>query len=273
MILLFFEIFGGKKMVLQQGVEFLGIVVSRKDYKERDMLVKILTDKYGFKTFFVRGVRKRGFKLGAAILPFTHGTYLGSISDEGLSFITTTRDISQYQQITQDIELNAYASYILSLVERALTTEDLVNLSWFLRVKKALELIDEGFDPAIITNIIEIQLLTSFGVRPRLESCVICQNTERLFDYSESYGGLLCQQHWHLDPHRLHLDQRTVYYLRLLSVVDLERLNSIKVKDQTKTNLRKTLDEIYEHQVGIYVPAKKFLDQMSSWDQFFKDNK
>lgn len=63
-------------MVLQQGVEFLGIVVSRKDYKERDMLVKILTDKYGFKTFFVRGVRKRGFKLGAAILPFTHGTFL-----------------------------------------------------------------------------------------------------------------------------------------------------------------------------------------------------
>ncbi|HAB49541.1 MAG TPA: DNA repair protein RecO, partial [Lactobacillus sp.] len=28
-MLLFFEIFGGKKMVLQQGVEFLGIVVSR----------------------------------------------------------------------------------------------------------------------------------------------------------------------------------------------------------------------------------------------------
>ena len=73
--------------------------------------------------------------------------------------------------------------------------------------------------------------------------------------------------------HRLHLDQRTVYYLRLLSVVDLERLNSIKVKDQTKANLRRTLDEIYEHQVGIYVPAKKFLDQMASWDQFFKDNK
>ncbi|HAB48898.1 MAG TPA: DNA repair protein RecO, partial [Lactobacillus sp.] len=40
----------------------------------------------------------------------------------------------------------------------------------------------------------------------------------------------------------------------------------------TKANLRRTLDEIYEHQVGIYVPAKKFLDQMASWDQFFKDN-
>ena len=97
-------------MVLQQGVEFLGIVVSRKDYKERDMLVKILTDKYGFKTLFVRGVRKRGFKLGAAILPFTHGTYLGSISEDALSIITTTRDIRQNQQITQHIYLNAYPS-------------------------------------------------------------------------------------------------------------------------------------------------------------------
>ncbi len=66
-------------------------------------------------------------------------------------------------------------------------------------------------------------------------------------------------------PASVALDQRTVYYLRLLSVVDLERLNSIKVKDQTKANLRRTLDEIYEHQVGIYVPAKKFLDQMASW--------
>ncbi len=110
-------------------------------------------------------------------------------------------------------------------------------------------------------------------MRPQLESCVICQNTTRAFDYSESYGGLLCQAHWHLDPYRLHLDKRTVYYLRLLSVVDLNRLNSIKVKEQTKINLRKALDTIYEHQVGIYVPAKQFLDQMSSWDQTLKTDK
>ncbi len=83
----------------------------------------------------------------------------------------------------------------------------------------------------------------------------------------------MCQAHWHLDPYRLHLDKRTVYYLRLLSVVDLNRLNSIKVKEQTKINLRKALDTIYEHQVGIYVPAKQFLDQMSSWDQTLKTDK
>ncbi|MDO4456414.1 MAG: recombination protein O N-terminal domain-containing protein, partial [Ligilactobacillus agilis] len=68
-------------MALHQGEEFRGIVVSRKNYRERDMLVKILTDRFGFKTFFVRGVAKRGFSMGAAILPYAYGTYLGSISD------------------------------------------------------------------------------------------------------------------------------------------------------------------------------------------------
>lgn len=257
-------------MAIQQGVEFDGIVVSRRDYKERDMLVKILTDKYGFKTFFIRGARKRRFKLGAAILPFTHGTYLGSINDDGLCFLTTDREIAQYREISQDITLNAYASYILGLVERALNEQQLVVEGWFLKVQKALELIDEGFEPAIITNIIEIQLLQYFGVKPHLESCTVCQRTDLAFDYSESYGGLLCQAHWHLDPNRLGLDQRTIYYLRLFSVLDLYKLNSIKVKEQTKMALRQTIDEIYNSQVGIYVPAKKFLDQMSTWDQVLK---
>ena len=69
-----------------------------------------------------------------------------------------------------------------------------MNLGWFLRVKKALELIDDGFDPAIITNIIEIQLLASFGVRPQLESCVICQNTTRALIIQKVMGAY-CVRH------------------------------------------------------------------------------
>ena len=44
-------------MVLHQGEEFSGIVVSKRDYKERDLLVKILTNRYGYKTFYIRGAK------------------------------------------------------------------------------------------------------------------------------------------------------------------------------------------------------------------------
>ena len=178
--------------------EFTGIVVSRQDYRERDMLVTILTDRFGFKTFFVRGARKRGFRMQAAILPFTHGTYIGKINDDGLSFITTTREVAQYQEISQDIELNAYASYILGLARQAFGNQpDLASL-WFTQLATALQLIDEGYDPAIITNIIEVKLLGCFGVQPNWQACAVCGRDDLPFDYSEMYGGLLCQEHWHL---------------------------------------------------------------------------
>ena len=249
--------------------EFRGIVVKRQNYRERDMLVTIFTDHFGFKTFFLRGAHKRGFKMRAAILPFTHGTYIGKINDNGFSFITTTHDVEQYKQISQDIILNAYASYILELARQAFENNIERAQQWFDQIAMALNLINEGYDSAIVTNIIEVRLLGCFGVQPNWHSCVICGDTKETFDYSEGYGGLLCQNHWHLDPNRLHLDQRTLFFLRKFSVIDLTQLNSIKVKESTKYNLRRALDEIYNNQVGVYIKAKKFLDHMDSLKNIF----
>lgn len=257
-------------MATHHGEVFEGLVVSRQNYKERDMLVKILTDRFGYKTFFVRGVRKRGFKMGAAILPFTRGTYIGNINDEGLSFLTAPRGLQQYQAISEDIALNAYATYILALAERAFGSDNILPGLWFEKIIEAIWLIDTGKDPAVVTNIIEVQLLAAFGVAPQLTGCAVCQKTSRPFDYSESYGGLLCPQHYHLDPHRLHLDQRTIYYLQAFSVLDLKKLGKVELRTETKQRLRQTLDLIYDHQVGIYLKAKKFLDQMDLFAGMFQ---
>lgn len=258
-------------MAQHQGIDFQGIVVSRNDYKERDMLVKILTDKFGIKTFFVRGARKKGFKLASAILPFSHGLYFGNVNDHGLSFINGTSELEQYQQIYADIELNAYASYIFGLAGAAFGNDEPLPGGWFNKIATSINLIDQRFDPAIITNIIEIQLLDQFGVKPFLESCVVCSSTSGPFDFSESYGGLLCRKHWYLDLHRLHLDQRTIYYLRQFSAIDLDQLRSVNVKNETKKCLRQTIDTLYNDQVGVYVKAKKFIDQMGKWDQILRD--
>ncbi|GAJ25492.1 DNA recombination and repair protein RecO [Liquorilactobacillus sucicola DSM 21376 = JCM 15457] len=244
--------------------EFSGIVVYRKDYRERDMLVKILTDRFGFKMFFVRGARKKGFRLSAAILPFTKATYVGTINDEGLSFINAVKEAGQYQAICQDIVLNAYASYILGLAEAAFNDNHPLN-EWYAKIAKTLSLVDAGVDAAILTNIVEVQLLGYFGVKPNLKDCVICHRRNSVYDFSESYGGLLCQKHWHLDPHRLHLDRRTIYFLSFFSQVDIMRLGSIKVKNETKDKLRLTLNQIYNNDVGINIKAKKFLDDIKNW--------
>lgn len=256
-------------MAQREITDFNGIVMLRKDYRERDMLVKILTDRFGKKMFFIRGARKKGFRLAAAILPFTHGTFVGNIRDEGLSFINTAKEYRQWQTISQDITLNAYATYILSLVDAAFPDGQPLE-RWYEQTDLALRYIDDGFDPQIITNIMEVQLLQIFGVAPRLESCVVCQRTDLPLDYSQSYGGLLCQQHWSLDPYRFHASARAIYLLRLFSVIDLRKLNSITVKAATKQELRRMLDRIYQDSIGLSLKSKHFIDEMAKWDDLLK---
>ena len=249
--------------------DFRGIIMFRRDYRERDLLVKILTDKIGPAMFFVKGAKKRGFRLAADILPFTHGEYIGSLTDNGLSFINTASDTSQYRSIASDISKNAYATYILALVVSAFQDGQGIG-DWFNQVAAALDLINSGLDEQVIANVIETQLLVRFGVAPTWDRCVICGRDDLPLDFSEQYGGMLCRNHWHLDERRLHLDQRTVYYLQRFSTLNLQKLNSIKINSSTKRRLQFVLDSLYDNEVGLNLKSKKFIRQMGQWEEKLK---
>ncbi|WP_098824840.1 DNA repair protein RecO [Secundilactobacillus silagincola] len=252
-----------------QLMNFHGIVMYQKAYRERDMLIKFFTEEAGKRMFFIRGAKKRGFKMTADLLPFTYGVYAGDIREPGLSFINAAKDTENFTNIAQDISKNAYATYMMSLLDMAIPDNQPLG-GWYQRLFHGLSLINDGLDEAIITNIFEVQMMSLFGVEPNLRQCVICGRTDLPFDYSESYGGLLCQAHWHLDPNRLDLDQRTIYYLRQFSAVDLTKLKTISVHEETKQHLRRALDMIYSDTIGVYPKAKRFLDQMMKWQPLDK---
>ncbi len=249
--------------------DFRGIIMFRRDYRERDLLVKILTDKIGPAMFFVKGAKKRGFRMAADILPFTHGEYIGSLTDNGLSFINTASDTSQYRSIATDISKNAYATYILALVDSAFQDGQGIG-GWFNQVAAALALINNDLDEQVIANVIETQLLVRFGVAPTWDRCVICGRDDLPLDFSEQYGGMLCRNHWHLDERRLHLDQRTVYYLQRFSTLNLQKLNSIKINPVTKRRLQFVMDSLYDNEVGLNLKSKQFIRQMGQWEEKLK---
>lgn len=244
--------------------DFNGILLYTKAYRERDLLVKFLTREYGKKMFLVHGAKRPKFKMRAAILPFTYGLYNGDIKESGLSYISTDKQLAHFQAISEDITKNAYATYIMSLIDLAFPDGDPIP-EWYDKLLTGLNLINEGFDEQIITNIFEVQLLNAYGVAPDWVDCVICHRTDLPFDYSEAYGGLLCSNHWSQDPYRMHLDARTIYYLRLFSVVDLTKLKHVKVSDQTKKALREVLDQIYSRSVGVVPKSKHFIDQLGKF--------
>ena len=142
---------------------------------------------------------------------------------------------------------------------------------WFNQIKQALHLIDTGLDPQIIANVIEVQMLKAYGVEPNWRGCVIDGRTDLPLDFSESYGGLLCQRHWDKDPHRLHASARAIFYLRRFSTLNLGQVKHIDVKPATKAELKRILDVIYTDMVGVTPKAKRFIDQMNHWQDRLPD--
>lgn len=246
--------------------DFNGIVISRQDYRERDLLVKMLTDKIGLAMFFVRGAKKRGFRLAADILPFTYGSYIGALANDGLSFINVASETHRYRNIVTDISKNAYATYILSLVDHAFPDGRSIG-AWYDQIAAALERIDQGVDEQVVANIIAIQLLTMFGVAPNWDQCVVCGQDQGPLDFSERSGGMLCSRHWHLDPRRLHLDRRTVYFLQRLAHANLQKIHKININPVTKRRIQGVVDTIYDDQVGLKLKSKYFIDEMHRWEQ------
>lgn len=250
----------------RETTDFRGIIMYRQDYRERDLLVKILTDRIGPAMFYVKGAKKRGFRLAADILPFTYGTYIGSLADDALSFINTASETHHYSNISTDLSRNAYATYILSLVDHAFPDGRGIG-GWFDQAAAAMRLINAGLDEEIIADVMETQLLNIFGVAPTWEKCVICGENKWPLDFSEQYGGMLCSRHWHLDPRRFHLDRRTVYYLQRFATLNLQGVKTISINPATKRRLRALLDTLYSDEVGLNLKSKRFIDQMHRLEQ------
>ncbi|MDH6365119.1 DNA repair protein RecO (recombination protein O) [Enterococcus sp. PF1-24] len=250
-------------------IESKGLILFSKDHKEKDKLVKIFTESAGKMMFYVKGAHRKNNPLTPALLPFTEAVYFGDFRSDGLSFLNGAKEITAFRKIQEDIFISAYATYLLALTDAAI--EDRTydpHLYSFL--KQSLQMMNEGYDEEIITNIFEVQLLNRFGVSPNWTNCAICGETHGKFDYSVKYHGVLCERHWLQDPHRFHSNPRAVHFLRMFSGITLDKIENISLQTETKESIRQLLDQLYDEYVGIHLKSKKFIDQMKTWQDVLK---
>ncbi|MGR3741750.1 DNA repair protein RecO [Companilactobacillus sp. DQM5] len=252
-------------MTIKKNQSFNGLVIKVKRYKENDALVYMITEQFGLKTFYIRGFGKSKSKLTGTLMPFSYGEYLGSINDNGFSYVTSSNEVHEFKNIVFDIEKNAYAAFIIDLFSHAFDQSTNIEKEWFEYLKIALELINKNLDYQIITNIVQIKLLEVFGVKPNFKSCVIGGETSGEFDFSIVLGGIICSRHFINDPNRIHAGQKVIYYLRLFSNIDLKKINTIDVKQSTKNQIQHVIDLIYDDNIGLNLKSKKFIEKLNSY--------
>ncbi|CCI85604.1 recombination protein O [Lactobacillus pasteurii DSM 23907 = CRBIP 24.76] len=246
---------------MQELVEVQGIIFKRQRYKESDLLAKIMTKDHGIITMIVKGALKPKSKLGAASLNFSYGKYIIYSSGHGLSTLRTYKEVKQFDQIYLDLEKSAYASFVLDLIDHAFVEYAPIGKYYDL-AKFALDHIDRGTDPEVLTQIVQMQLLPAFGVGPQMEACVICGKKQGVFDYSLRYGGIICEDHFASVTDRMHLTAKETALLRTFALLPIERLGNVQVKEQNKKATRKAIDQIYRSSLDLNLKTKKFIDEL-----------
>ncbi|TWS94952.1 DNA repair protein RecO [Streptococcus sp. sy018] len=253
-------------MVLQ---ETRGLILYNQNFREDDKLVKIFTEQAGKRMFFVKHASRS--KLAPVIQPLTLAEFILNINTQGLSYIRDYHEIKVFSQINSDIFGLSYASYIVALSDAAIS-DGTYDPHLFAFLTKTLELMDDGIDYEILTNIFEIQILSRFGIDLNFSECVICRRKEQAFDFSFKYAGVLCPKHYHEDQHRSRLDPNVPFLLNKFQAVNFSELQSISLKKEIKSKLRLFIDQLYEEYVGIQLKSKKFLDQLEDWGQIMRES-
>lgn len=247
--------------------ESLGLVLYNRNYREQDKLVKIFTETAGKRMFFVKHAGTS--KLAPAIQPLIQARFIMKINDSGLSYIDDFQEVNVFKHIQEDIFKLSYASYLMALVDAAIP-DNQPDPHLFAFLQKTFELMEEGLDEEILTNIFEVQVLERFGVALNFHDCVFCHRVGLPFDFSYKYSGLLCPDHYHKDERRSHLNPNIPYLLDKFQAVQFDELKTISIKQDLKHKLRHFIDDLYDNYVGIRLKSKKFIDDLGRWGDIMR---
>lgn len=242
-----------------RNVETRGLVLFNRHYKERDLLVKIFTESFGKRMFFVKNASRSRF--ASSLQPFTLATFDATINDDGFSFINDIGATNPLSNLTNDLLLNAHASVVVSLSDEALPDAE-YDPALYGFLTQTLQLMDDGLDSEILMDIFELQLLARFGVSLNFTECALCGRHDLPMDFSVKFDGCLCTNHFIQDSKREHLDPNTLVFAGQFQEIPLTNLRTISVKSDSKQKLQTFITFLYEHYTGVHTRAQKFLESL-----------
>lgn len=234
-----------------------GIVLSETNYSESSKILNVLTEEYGLIGIMSKGSRNIKSKLRGVSRKLIYGTFHIYYKENGLSTLIGVDVINSFNNIMSDLKRISYASYIIDLVYQVVKQnddKDILNL-----LSSTLLKIEEGLDPLVLTNILQLKLLDYLGVRPNIDSCSLCGSTKNIVTLSSSSGGYICKDCYNDDGI---VSPKTIKMIRMFYYVDISKITKLDVSNNISFEINRFLDDYYDRYTGLYVKSKEFLKKV-----------
>ena len=234
--------------------EVEGIVVSETNYSETSKILNIITKQHGLIGVISKGCRNLKSPLRSVSSRLTYGKFIIYYKKDKLSTLTEVNVINSFKNLKKDITKISYASYLLELSQQVYKqnhSNDILKL-----LIEGLTKIDEGFDPLVIMNIIELKYLEYLGVMPIIDECAICGSKQNIKTLSSYKGGYICNKCY---SNEKLVSEKTIKLIRMFYYVDISKISKLEISDKAKNEINIFLNDYYDRYTGLYLKSKKFI--------------
>lgn len=239
-----------------------GVIIRTQDYKETHKIITLFSDKLGKITALARGAKKPKSRMAAATQPFIYGEYLVYINKgKGLGTIQQASIVHSMRQIREDIEKNAYASYVLEITDKI--AENKQPLPYiYNELFHTLKWIAEHDEYIIPAMMYELKMYEVGGFAPILNRCAQCNSTQLPYYFSVNEGGVLCSQCSQIDPQSIMLQGKLAHIFHAFQQVSIEKIGNVSLKQSNKDLFRMLLDSYYDSYGSYPIKTKRFIRQL-----------
>lgn len=244
-------------------VKTKGIVISETNYSETSKIINILSEDYGKIGLMAKGARSMKSSLRSVSQKLVYGEFSINYKENGLSKLMEVNVLNSFKNISTNFKAATYTFYLIDLINQVLKDESgtcFKNCEIFKLLENSLIKINNGLEPSLIINIVELQLLKYLGVSLELNKCINCNSSENIVTIDLDLGGMLCQKC--CTTNNL-LNPKTVKLIRLMYYVDLSLLDSIKIEN---SDLIKEIEifikDYYSKYTGIYLKNKDNIQKL-----------
>lgn len=238
--------------------EIIGIVVNERSYSETSKIINVLTKEYGIISLIAKGAKRLKSPLRNVTTKLTYGTFNIKYKERGLSVLISVDIIDSLKEIKKDINKISYATFITDLSEQVIKHSN--NSGVLDLLSTSLIKIKEGFDPLVISNILELKYLDYLGVMPIIDECSICSSKTSIVTLSVDKGGYICKN---CRTNEKLVSEKTIKLIRMFYYVDISKISKLEISNDVKKEVNTFLDNYYDKYTGLYLKSKTFLHNLN----------
>lgn len=237
--------------------EVEGFILSETPYGETSKIINVFTKEHGVIGIICKGAKSLKSKNRVATMKLSYAKFNIYYKKDKLSTLVSADIIDPLKKIKEDIILVSFLSYISELTSQVIKqSNDEEIYDTFMSIVLKL---NEGLDPIVLTNILEIKYLEYLGVLFNLDSCVLCGSKTNIATIDGDKGGYICLN---CLTNEVVVDPKVIKMLRMYYYVNIKSIKEISVEEKVRDTINEFLDVYYDRYTGLFLNSKGFLKKL-----------